>query len=116
MPFDISALLRSPDIRDIDPARARLVGALRYCHVARCAETYCPNRLGQHLGCRAAVASFHVLLDEMGRAWPEPIALNRPCNPRLSYDETLITDLCMAAMRGDRGGFDLADRAGDRAQ
>ena len=106
MPFDLNQLTQTPDIRCIDPVRARIVGALRYCHVAKAAKAYCPNRLAQQLGCRTAISSFHVFVDEAGRSWPEPISLHLPCNPRLSYDEMLLADLCVAATRSDRGAFD----------
>lgn len=106
MPFDLDQLICTPDLRDIDNTRARIVGALRYCHVARASKAYCPTRLAQQLGCRDAVSSFHVFVDEAGRAWPEPISLHLPCNPRLSYDEMLLADLCEAATRSDRGAFD----------
>ncbi|MEM6858625.1 MAG: hypothetical protein AAF559_12200 [Pseudomonadota bacterium] len=106
MEFDLSILTYTPDIRHVDPSRARIVKALRYSHVARAAGDYCPNTLGHHLGNREAVSSFHVFLDETGRAWPEPISLHLPCNPRLSYDEMLLADLCVAATRSDRTAFD----------
>ncbi|MEO0688963.1 MAG: hypothetical protein AAFY51_01555 [Pseudomonadota bacterium] len=110
MEFDLSMLTYTPDIRHVDPARARIVNALRYSHVARAAGDYCPNTLGYHLGNREAVSSFHVFLDETGRAWPEPISLHRPCNPEFSYDEMLLSDLCVAAARGDRAPFDEMTR------
>ncbi|MEM6898270.1 MAG: hypothetical protein AAF583_00665 [Pseudomonadota bacterium] len=106
MPFDLSMLTYTPDIRHVDPARARIVNALRYSHVARAAGDYCPNTLGYHLGSREAVSSFHVFLDETGRAWPEPISLHRSCDPNFSYDEMLLTDLCVAAAREERMAFD----------
>ncbi|MEM6267177.1 MAG: hypothetical protein AAF494_08910 [Pseudomonadota bacterium] len=106
MTFDLDLLTYTPDMRYVDPARARVVSALRYSHMAKVKKCYSPQTLGHHLGCRDAVSSFHVFLDEAGRAWPDPISLNRPCDPSFSYDEMLIADLCIAAARNDRKPFD----------
>ncbi|MEM1196854.1 MAG: hypothetical protein AAGH57_12175 [Pseudomonadota bacterium] len=106
MAYDLDALTRTLDMRQVDPTRARVVNALRYCHVAKTADNFCPNTLGYYLGSRLAVSSFHVFLDEAGRAWPEPISLNQPCNPHFSYDEMLLADLCSVAADNDRRAFD----------
>jgi hypothetical protein len=42
----------------------------------------------------------------MGMVWPEPIYVNSPCCPRLSYDEVMVLDLLAAAGRHDRAAFD----------
>ncbi|MEM8633921.1 MAG: hypothetical protein AAGF33_02990 [Pseudomonadota bacterium] len=106
MAYNLAMLTYTPDLRYVDPPRMRLVSALRYSHVARARNCYSPQKLGDHLGSRTAVSSFHVFLDEAGRAWPEPISLNPPCQPAFSYDEMLLADLCIAAARNDRKPFD----------
>ncbi|MEM6475052.1 MAG: hypothetical protein AAF687_02675 [Pseudomonadota bacterium] len=118
MAFDLAMLTYTPDMRYADPARVRLVGALRYSHVAKQRKCYSPHMMGKHLGSRDAVSSFHVFLDETGRAWPEPISLNPPCQPTFSYDEMLLSDLCMAAAQNERLPFDemLRDMLGPGAR
>ena len=106
MAYDLAQLTYTPDMRHVDPARGRIVCALRYCHVARSDGRYCARTLACHLGSRTAVASFHVLLDEAGHTWPERIAVNPPCAPEFSYDEMILADLCMAAAYDDRLDFD----------
>ena len=106
MAFDLAALTSTPDLRAVAPVHARLVGAMRYTHIARRARDYSHADLARWLGTLCAVQSFHVFLDEAGRAWPDPIALNPPCQPLFSYDEMLLVDLATAAARNDRGTFD----------
>jgi len=114
MAFDLSILTSTPDLREVAPVHARLVGAMRYTHVARRSQTYSHADLARWLGTPCAVQSFHVFLDEAGRAWPDPIALNPPCQPLFSYDEMLLVDLATAAARNDRDMFDtlLRDMVG----
>ena len=115
MPFDLAALISTPDIRNVPPLHARLVCALRYTHMARSRDCYCARRLAEHLGGAAAVHRFHVFLDETGRAFPEPIVLNPACQPRMSYDEMLLIDCASAAAQDDRRMFDsfLRDMVGE---
>lgn len=118
MPFDLDLLTSTPDIRMVAPVQARIVFGLRYTHLARQRRCYCANELAEHLGSSGAVSRFHVFLDEAGRAWPEPIALNPPCQPRLSYDEMLLIDCAAAAARDERRVFDhfLHDMIGEGAR
>ena len=99
-------LLVTPDLNEIAPVHARLVCAMRYVHMARAQRSHCCRALATQLGSPNAVRPFHVFMDEAGRAWPDPIALNRPCQMSLSYDEMLLIDLCTAAARKERGVFD----------
>lgn len=106
MALDLAALTSTPDLREVSPIHARLVAALRYTHIARRSRSYRHAELAQRLGSHCAVHSFHVFLDEAGRAWPDPITLNPPCQPLFSYDEMLLVDLATAAARADRTTFD----------
>lgn len=106
MPLDLAALVSTPDLRAVPTVQSRLVRALRYVHVARERQEYCPCALGQLLGNRAAVHPLHVFLSEACQAWPDPIALNRPCQPQMSYDEMLLVDCTSAAARTERAAFD----------
>lgn len=102
----LHTLLATPNLDDVSPIHARLVCAMRYVHLARCEGKYSCRALAAQIGTSDAVRPFHVFMDETGRAWPEPIALNRPCQMALSYDEMLLVDLCTAAARNERGVFD----------
>lgn len=110
MAYDLTMLTYTPDMRFVDPARAKIVGALRYNHVSKASKSYCTGIMRNYLGSPQAISSFYVFLDEAGRAWPEPIALHRPCNPDFSYDEMLLSDLCVASARNDRAPFDEMTR------
>ncbi|MBD59689.1 MAG: hypothetical protein CL808_06160 [Citromicrobium sp.] len=116
MAFDLDLLTSTPDIRTVAPVHARLVCALRYTHLARKGRSFCCDDLADQLGAPLAVHAFLVFLDEAGRAWPEPIVLNPPCQPRMSYDEMLLVDCATAAAKNDRASFDsflcdMLDRA-----
>lgn len=116
MAFDLDLLTSTPDIRTVAPVHARLVCALRYTHLARKGRSFCCDDLADQLGAPLAVHAFLVFLDEAGRAWPEPIVLNPPCQPRMSYDEMLLVDCATAAAKSDRASFDsflcdMLDRA-----
>lgn len=104
--YDLTVLTYTPDLRYVDPLRAKVVNALRYSHVAKANRNYCARIMSNILGAQTAISSFHVFIDEAGRAWPEPIQLHCPRNPSFSYDETLLADLCVAAARNDRDPFD----------
>lgn len=106
MAYDLAMLTYTPDIRSVPPIHARLVCAIRYTHVSRKADSYSHANLAQYLGSKCAVRSFHVFMDEVGRAWPDPIALHSPCQPEFSYDEMLLVDLATAAARNERDRFD----------
>ena len=106
MAFDLARLTSTPDLRTVPPVQARLVCAMRYTHLARKVNDYSHRGLARHLGTLCAVQSFHVIMDEAGRAWPEKIVLNPPCQPAFSYDEMLLVDLATAAARGERAQFD----------
>ena len=102
----LHTLLATPDLDEISPVHARLVCAMRYVHLARSQGKYCCRALAAQIGTSDAVRPFHVFMDEAGRAWPEHIALNRPCQMALSYDEMLLVDLSTAAARNERDVFD----------
>jgi hypothetical protein len=99
-------LLRTPDIRDLEARDARLAAALRLWVVlsklGRCPMQAVTDRLDS---VRAA-AHLHLLLEEIGAAWPDPFCIAPPCCPRLSHDEALALDMVRAAAREDRPAFD----------
>lgn len=106
MPLDLAALTSTPDLRCLPEVQVRFVGAWRYMHLARRNSNYHHHHLLRYLGNLEAIRPFHVLSDEVGRAWPEPFVLNMPCQPRCSYDEMLLLDLTAAAADDDRCAFE----------
>ncbi|WP_299309766.1 hypothetical protein [uncultured Croceicoccus sp.] len=106
MGFDLATLTPQYDLRAIPPLRAVIVCAVRYLHVARVGRCYCHKGWQRFLGTEAAIRPFHGFLSEVDQYWPEPVALNRPCDPMLSFDEALLADMLAAAAGGDRDGFD----------
>ncbi len=68
LPFNLAVLTSTPDIRSVSPAHARMVGALRYAHMARASRCYCPAKLAGYLGSRKAIYSFRVFLNEAGQS------------------------------------------------
>ncbi|KPP92925.1 MAG: hypothetical protein ACOCYR_01735 [Erythrobacter sp.] len=108
MSADITLLGRPRMRNDLDPTGDRMIAALRYCHHA--GTGYSIHTLAHHLGSRTALPPFHALLDEAWRAWPEPPVIESHCNPRISHDEALLVDICMAAARDERPAFEFLTR------
>ena len=106
MLFDIERLALTPDLRAMTAAEANLAIAVRLWVVM--------NKLGrcplqamiERLGSAPAGGRLHLLLEEIGAAWPEPLCVNPPCCPRLSHDEALVLDMARIARHDDRPGFD----------
>jgi hypothetical protein len=105
------SLARTPYLRSLAPPEAQLVAGLRlWIMMGKMGR--CPLRaVGDRLGSARAAAHLHLLLEEIGAAWPDPFCAAPPCCPRLSHDETLAVEMVRVAGRGDRPGFDrlLAD-------
>jgi hypothetical protein len=99
-------LFRTPAMAELERGEARILGALRQWVVAS-RSGRCPiAAAGARLGSKRAAAHLHLLLEEMGSAWPDPFAVSPPCCPRLSHDEALFAQMMAAAGQGDRPGFD----------
>lgn len=102
----IETLAGTPDLRTMAAQGARIVASLRLWVVmnklGRCPMQAVADRLGN---VRAA-AHLHLMLEEVGAAWPDPFCIAPPCCPRLSHDEALIVDMVRLGGRGDRPGFD----------
>jgi hypothetical protein len=105
------SLAATPDLRVMAATEARTVMALRLWIVMG-KLGHCPLRaVTERLGCARAAAHLHLLLEEVGAAWPDPFCAAPPCCPRLSHDEALALEMIRAGGRRDRPGFDrlLAD-------
>jgi hypothetical protein len=99
-------LSRTPTMTDLSIQQARVVGALRHWVIAR-KLGHCPvaAMLGR-LGSRRAAAHLHLLIEEIGAAWPDAFAVSPPCCPRLSHDEAVLAQMAALAACDDRPGFD----------
>lgn len=106
MPFDIDLIAQMPDLRTMPSAQARIAVATRVAVVFAKLERDPRPELELRLGSGDAAIRFLDLVEEIGTAWPEPVYVNAPCCPRLSYDEMMVLDLITAAVRFDRETFD----------
>jgi hypothetical protein len=102
----IATLTRMPILHDLQPDQLRVAAALRIWaltgRMGRCPIPVVAERLGS----MSAATHFHMLLEEIGAAWPEPFCVSPPCSPRLSHDEATLTEMVAVAARGDRPAFD----------
>ncbi|HEV7661713.1 MAG TPA: hypothetical protein VGO55_17875 [Allosphingosinicella sp.] len=84
-------LVRTPDFREMDAPDIRLTAALRLWMVlTRLGLCPMPAVAGRLASAGAAVR-LHILLEEIGAAWPEPFCVAPPCCSRLSHDEALAS-------------------------
>ncbi len=99
-------LSRTPSILELSVDEARIVGALRFW-VAAARQGRCPLAAAAgRLGSRSAGAHLHLLLEEIGAAWPEAFLVSPPCCSKLSPDEALVAQMISATSSGDRPAFD----------
>ncbi|MDT9600058.1 addiction module antidote protein [Sphingosinicella rhizophila] len=102
----IEMLAARPRLQDLHESPARIVSALRLSIVAR-RTRQCPlGAAAARLGSRRAAAHLHLLMEEIGTAWPEPFCVSPPCCAFLSHDEALVARMFALASEGDRPGFD----------
>ena len=102
----LDLLVRTRLMGDLPAHEARIAASLRLWvalnKLGRCPLTAVSDRLGD----ARAAAHLHLLLEEIGAAWPDPFRVAPPCCPRLSHDEALVLDMVRLGGRGDRPGFD----------
>lgn len=106
-----ATLARMPVFLDLESDQRRIAAALRiWALTGRMGRCPIPV-IAERLGSMRTAAHLHVLLEEIGAAWPEPFCVSPPCSPRLSHDEATLTEMVALAGRGDRPAFDrlLAD-------
>ena len=99
-------LVRTPDIRDLDASGARLATSLRLWVVMNKLGRCPMQAVADRLESVRAAAHLHLLLEEIGAAWPDPFCIAPPCCPRLSHDEALALEMVRTAAREDRPAFD----------
>lgn len=96
-----------PRLADLAPEQAALVSATRRWVMAQRLERQCPlQAAAAQLGCLAAARALHLLLAQVGAAWPEPVAIAPPCCARLTHDEATLVGLVLAARDHGRPVFD----------
>jgi hypothetical protein len=102
----LDLLIRTPDMGSLPAHEARIAASLRLWVVlnklGRCPMAAVADRLGD----TRAAPHLHLMLEEVGAAWPDPFCVAPPCCPRLSHDEALVIDMVRLGGRGDRPGFD----------
>lgn len=106
MPFDLSLISLTPDLRTLPGAQARIALSTRIVVVLTKLDRDPRPELANRLGSEEAAERFLDLIGGMGTVWPEPVYVNPPCCPKLSYDEMMVLDLLTAAVRSDRQAFD----------
>jgi hypothetical protein len=111
MTLDIDLLARTPDLRELSEGEACMTIAMRLWVLLNKLGHCALQPMSEKLGCRRAAAHLHLMLEEIGAAWPEPFCVSPPCCSRLSPDEALVLDMIRTAGRHDRPAFDrlLAD-------
>lgn len=106
MPLDLDLIAHTPDIRCLPAAQARIAIATRIAVVFTKLQRDPREELANRLGSEMAAARFLGFIEVMGAAWPDPVYVNAPCCPKLSYDEMMVLDLIAACGSGDRPAFD----------
>jgi hypothetical protein len=102
----IETLLARRDLLSLPPRERRIARALRLWVAERSRGRCATKAVGAALGSLRAAAHLHLLLEEVGAAWPEPFAVSPPCCRGLSHDEALLADMMRLGAAGDRPGFD----------
>jgi len=102
----VDMLVRTPDMRRMNARDARIAASMRLWVVMNKLGR-CPMRaVADRLGCDRAAAHLHLLMEEIGAAWPDPFCVAPPCCPRLSHDEALVIEMVRVASGGDQPAFD----------
>ena len=106
MPLDLDLIAQTPDLRCLPSAQARIAIATRVAIVFLKLQRDPRPELADRLGSEEAAGRFLAFIEVIGAAWPEPVYVNAPCCPRLSYDEMMVLDLMTACGSGDRAAFE----------
>lgn len=96
-----------PRLADLAPEEAALVVATRRWVSAQRHERACPlHAAAAPLGSLDSARSLHLLLAQVGAAWPDPVAVAPPCCAVLTHDELTLVGIVIAARRHARPVFD----------
>lgn len=102
----IHALARTPELRDLALAEVQLMTTARLWIVMVKLGHNPLTGLTERLGNPRTAAHLHLLMEEVGAAWPDPFCAAPPCCTRLSHDEAVLLGMVRVAGRDDRPGFD----------
>ena len=96
-----------PLLADLAPEQAAIVRATRHWVAAQRHRRCCPlAAAASHLGGLEAARALHLLLANIGAAWPEPVAIAPPCCNVLTHDEATLVGMTLAACHHGRPVFD----------
>lgn len=99
-------LLARRELLALPAEERRIVQALRLWVTVRRSGRCGMQAVARTLGSLRAAAHFHLLLEEIGTAWPEPFAVSPPCCRCLSHDEALLSDMIRIGAAADLLAFD----------
>lgn len=102
----LETLLARRNLESLPPEERRIAQALRLWVTVLKSGRCAIQAAADSLGSLRAAAHFHLLLEEVGAAWPEPFEVSPPCCRCLSHDEALLVDMMRLGAAGDRPGFD----------
>ncbi|MCK9541776.1 MAG: hypothetical protein M0R03_07070 [Novosphingobium sp.] len=101
----IASLGRPADIRALPLPAMHLVMAMRLCALFEQAGREPIVELTGRFGSVTLAEQVLALSRMIGRAWPEPYGVSRPCCLRMTPDERTLASMVRRAMAGDRAGF-----------
>jgi hypothetical protein len=104
----IQIMVAQRDVRELPFPIAHAVMAMRLCVVCHTFDRDPKDDLIQRLGSPLAAQKFHIAVEAIGTAWPEPFSVARPCCPKLSPDEATLVDMITAVRANNRADFDKA--------
>lgn len=105
-PTWLRRLQTPPRIANLDPLAARFIYALRLMAVYQTAGRDPAAELAVRLESMTAALHAMELSQQILRAWPECVNVNRFCCKMLSHDETTIAAMISAAASRDKQAFD----------
>lgn len=102
----LKELLALPTLADFGPSEIKAVKTLRLWALLQNDRAKASQAIVDKLGSRRAAAHFHLFLDEVADAWPDPFVVSPLCCGRVSHDEALLAQILSLGNRDDRAGFD----------
>lgn len=101
----VAALARPPMASQYSEPVMTLVLSIRLMAAAMRSEMDPVVELTRRLKSLTAAKAVLDLAKSCSQAWPENVAVNRPCCHALSPDEAVFADMATAALAGDREQF-----------
>lgn len=101
-------LFDSKDIRDLPKRQMQAVMAARFCIICHKVGREPVEDLSIRFRSIPAAKAFVNLMSAIGKVWPEPFAIMRPCCSAVSVDELVLSAMVGAEASRDRQEFDAA--------